>query len=73
VNYGVAGYSFQQFLDNCRLALLWQLAGTVGWLSSADLDRLGGRELALVEAALGDGKLLAALQETNALAALPPK
>jgi aminoglycoside/choline kinase family phosphotransferase len=70
---GVSGYSFQQLLDDCRLALLWNLAGTVGWLGSVDFDQLVGRERALVEAALGDGKLIAALQDTDALAALSPK
>lgn len=73
VAQGVSGYSLQQLLDDCRLALLWNLAGTVGWLSSVDLDHLVGRERALVEDALGDGKLIAALQDTDALAALSPK
>ena len=73
VDYGVSGYSFQQLLDDCRLALLWQLAGTVGWLSSVDLEQVGERERALMEAALGDGKLIAALQDTDALGVLEPK
>lgn len=70
VAQGVSSYSLQQLLDDCRLALLWNLAGTVGWLSSADLDQLVGREQALIEAALGDGKLITALQDYDALAAL---
>ena len=72
-DHGVSAYSFEHLLDDCRLALLWQLAGTVGWLSSVDLEQVGGRERALVEAALGDGKLIAALQDTDALGALEPK
>jgi aminoglycoside phosphotransferase (APT) family kinase protein len=67
---GVSGYSAQQVLDHCRLALLWQMAGTVGWLSAADLNTLQGRERALVEAALGDERLIAALQDYDVLTLL---
>jgi aminoglycoside phosphotransferase (APT) family kinase protein len=63
VEQGVPGYTLPQFREHCRLALLWQLAGTVGWLSSVNLGQLAGRERALVEAALGDGRLLAALED----------
>jgi aminoglycoside phosphotransferase (APT) family kinase protein len=66
--HGVSGYSVDQLREDCRLALLWTLAGTVGWLSSVDLDSLLGRERALVEAALGDGRLVAALQDYDVLA-----
>jgi aminoglycoside phosphotransferase (APT) family kinase protein len=66
VEQGVSGYTLAQFRDDCRLALLWQLAGTVGWLSSVNLGRLVGRERALVEAALGDGRLFAALEDYEA-------
>ncbi len=71
VDHGVTGYSLGQLRDDCRLALLWQLAGTVGWLAGADAARLAGRERALVEAALGDGRLVAALLDHDAAALLP--
>jgi len=61
VAHGVRGYPLERLQDDVRLALLWQLAGTVGWLAGADPDRLAGRERALAEAAVGDGRLVAAL------------
>ncbi len=61
VEHGVGGYSLERLRDDCRSALLWQLAGTVGWLAGVDPDRLAGRERALVDAAIGDGRLVAAL------------
>lgn len=67
VEHGVAGYSAQQLREDCRLALLRHLAGIVGWLGSVDLDHLIGREQALVEAALGDGRLVAALQDYDVI------
>lgn len=67
--HGVSGYGVAQLQEDCRLALLWNLAGTVGWLSAVDLDHVSGRERALVEAALGNGRLVAALQDYDVLAA----
>ncbi len=71
VAHGVSDYSMQQLREHCRLALLWNLAGTVGWLSSVDLEQLRGRERALVDAALGDGRLMAALQDYAVVALFP--
>jgi hypothetical protein len=50
-----------ELLQDCRLALLSLLAGTVGWLAASDVENFVGRERALVEAALGNGRLVAAL------------
>ena len=61
VEHGVRGYPLQRLHDDSRLALLWQLAGTVGWLASVDPDRLMGRERALADAAIRDGRLVSAL------------
>lgn len=58
---GVADYPVARLRHHYRLALQHQLAGVVGWLAASDPDRLAGRERALVEAALGDGRLIAAL------------
>jgi hypothetical protein len=46
-----------------RPALVSLLAGVVGWLARPDLDDLHGRERALADAALGDGRLIAALRD----------
>ena len=48
-------------VEDCRLALLWHLAGTAGWLAGVGPARLVGRERALVEAAVGDGRLVETL------------
>ena len=65
---GVAGYSLPQLREHCRWALLWQLAGTVGWLGSVASagDEPAGREGELVRASLADGRLISALIEEDA-------
>jgi aminoglycoside phosphotransferase (APT) family kinase protein len=65
---GVAGYTLAQLREHCRWALLWQLAGTVGWLGSVAStgDEPAGREGELVRASLADGRLISALIEENA-------
>jgi hypothetical protein len=62
-NAGVSDYSYDQLLADLRLAVLWQLAGTVGWLARVDLATLDGRERALVEAIFTDGRIFAAVQD----------
>jgi hypothetical protein len=52
-------------LDNYRLALLRQLAGTIGWRARVDLAALAGRERALVEAMSLPGRLFAALEDQH--------
>lgn len=66
----VRNYTLDAFRRDCRLALLRQLAGSVGWLGSINPDALAGRERQLVDAALGDGRLLAALRDYDALSLL---
>jgi hypothetical protein len=56
-------YAVDELRHDCRLALVSLLAGTVGWLARPDLGELTGRERALADAALGDGRLLAALRD----------
>ena len=51
----IAGFSFSQLMEDCRLALLWLLGAKVMWLGSVDVDGLRGREQALVDASLTDG------------------
>jgi hypothetical protein len=60
---GVTNYSAAQLLDDYRLALLWLLAGNIGWLARADLAKLAGRERELVEAIFEPGRLFAALED----------
>ena len=59
-------YPVEQLRQDMRLALLWRLGGTVGWLSNADVDQMAGRERELVKAAFGDGRLTSALIELDA-------
>lgn len=58
---GVADYSPDDLRLDCHLSLLLLLAGTVGWLANLDPAKLTGRERALQDAALDDGRLAAAL------------
>lgn len=67
---GVTGYPLDRLITDYRLALLVQLAGTVTWLAHADPDERTGRERALMDAALGDGRLIAALIDHDALGLL---
>lgn len=64
---GVRDYPFSALRRDACLALAWQLAGTVGWLATADLSVAEGRERDLIEATIGDGRLVGAL-----LDAFPP-
>jgi hypothetical protein len=59
--HGVRDYGVDDLRRDCRLALLAMLAGTVGWLTSLDVNELSYRERALQEAVLSDGRLAAAL------------
>ncbi len=66
-SYGVTTYAFDELLNDYRLALLWQLAGTVGWLARAELATLEGRERALVEAIFSHGKVFCAVEDHAAM------
>jgi hypothetical protein len=68
VEHGMTGYPLARLRDDYRLALLRFLAGIVGWLAGVDFDRLTGRERSLAEAAVGDGRLVAALLDHDAAA-----
>jgi hypothetical protein len=72
--HGVRGYSAADLRRECRLALLVLLAGVVGWVTKPDRDGATDRERALKEAALGDGRLVAALldHQVEELLAEPP-
>ncbi|MGH3142254.1 MAG: phosphotransferase [Gaiellales bacterium] len=58
--HGVRGYASEDLRLECGLAVLLVLAGTVGWLATVDRDATG-RERALQDAVLGDGRLLTAV------------
>jgi aminoglycoside/choline kinase family phosphotransferase len=60
---GVANYSLGQLRKDCRLALLCQVVGKVGWLADTDPDELSSREQDLLAAAFGDGRLVTALRD----------
>ncbi len=67
---GVVGYGLDDLWRDSTLALMWLLTGVVNWIGSADLDVLSGRERKLVDAALGDGRIISALTDRKALALL---
>lgn len=58
---GVTRYDVPQLLEDCRLALLWLLGAKVVWLGSIDLEHLGEREQALVNASLSEDSFAAVL------------
>jgi hypothetical protein len=68
--HGVTDYSVEVLRREIPLALLAQLAGTVGWLTTLDETELTDRERALQQAVLGDGRLAAALLDHDAEALL---
>lgn len=65
VAHGVSGYSRDQLRRDYRLALLCVFAGNVNWLGSVDLDTLAGRELALVNAVIDNGRLFSVLLDNG--------
>jgi hypothetical protein len=71
VHCGVADYSHGDLMRDYRISLLRLVIGVVIWLGNADLAALSGRELALVEAAVGNGRLIAAVESQNLLSAIP--
>ncbi len=60
---GVSDYSRMQLERDYGLALVRQLAGVFGWLANTELADLGGRERGVTLAAIGDGRLIAALRD----------
>ncbi len=60
---GVTDYSLDDLRREIPLALLAQLAGTVGWLTTLNETELTDRERALREAVFDDGRLAAALDD----------
>ncbi len=63
VEHGVREYTFDALQADYQLALLWQLAGTVGWLARMDPATLRGRERELVEAIFAPGKVFRAIED----------
>jgi aminoglycoside phosphotransferase (APT) family kinase protein len=69
---GVTDYSVADLRKDTRLVLLRWVAGAIGWVVAAVDGTAGSREQALVDAAFGDGRLVSALRDYQAAAALPP-
>jgi hypothetical protein len=67
---GVSDYSRDRLERDYGLALIRQLAGIFGWLANTDLSSLAGRERDVTLAAIGDGRLIAALRDHDPLALL---
>jgi hypothetical protein len=68
--HGVRGYSREDLGLDCRLALLALLAGTINGIASLDPNEVGEREQALQDAAIADGRLIAALLDHDVGTAL---
>jgi len=66
--HGVRNYTAAELRADYGRALLLRLAATVGWLATVRGDDLTRRERALQEAALGNGRLVAALLDHDGLA-----
>jgi Ecdysteroid kinase-like family len=64
--HGVHSYTVEQLRRDCGLALLFWLAGTVGWLTTLDENALTEREQALRQAIFDEGRLAAALVDHDA-------
>ena len=62
---GVRGYSIEELREDCGLALLLVLAGTVGWLTTVD-QYATARERALQDAVLTQGRLFTAVLDHGA-------
>ncbi|HMM42882.1 MAG TPA: hypothetical protein PKA95_13360 [Thermomicrobiales bacterium] len=67
---GVLDYGIDELRYHERLALLWQLGGTVGWLARTTGTTPEGRERALIDAIFDPGRLFAALKDHDAAALL---
>jgi phosphotransferase family enzyme len=69
--HGVSDYSLEELRQECRLALMVLLAGTLHWLSTVDHAEATSRERALQEDALAaDGRLVTAVLDHDAAALL---
>jgi aminoglycoside/choline kinase family phosphotransferase len=62
-SYGVADYPWRRLREDYRLGVLRHVAGMVGWVATADHATVVGRERTLLDAAFGDGRLVAALTD----------
>ena len=62
---GVRGYSIEELREDCGLALLLVLAGTVGWLTTVD-QYATARERALQDAVLTQSRLFTAVLDHGA-------
>lgn len=66
----VTGYGRNALERDYGLALVRQLAGVFGWLANTELADLDGRERDVTLAAIGDGRLIAALRRRDPMALL---
>ena len=67
---GVTGYSRDELERDYGLALVRQLVGVFGWLANTELATLSGRERDVTLAAIGDGRLIAALRDHDPMSLL---
>lgn len=68
---GVVGYDREDLERDVRFWLLRTVIGVVIWLGTADPDAFAGREKALVAAAIGNGRLIAAARSHDLMSAIP--
>jgi aminoglycoside phosphotransferase (APT) family kinase protein len=70
---GVSGYALDDLLHDYRYGV-WRYCGAaVIWLGSVDRTTLSGRELALVDGVVADGRLFAAVQDPDVVRLLPAR
>jgi hypothetical protein len=68
---GVRGYSRDDLLRDYRYGLLRYFGTAVIWLGFVDRSTLAGRELALVDGVIDDGRLVTAVEDHELLSLLP--
>ena len=71
VNRGVSNYKFEDFFDDCRMVLLWQLGFIVIWLSIINFQDYSGREREFINKIFDNDFLFSALEDHKVKELLP--
>jgi len=71
VRKGIKDYSFDEFFNECRLVLLWQIGFIVIWMSIINIQEYSGRELAFVNKIFENDFIFSALEDHKVRELLP--